>query len=794
MAGAGAIVCEACRASVPADLDVCPRCATPVPGGRLPALSQAQVLPQGTAITLLARPTDTRPLAPSGLSDAARTPRAPGAPTGPLALGTLVDGKFGIVAFLGAGGFGTVYRVQHCMLRRDFALKVLLPSHVPDPQLRERFFREARILMDLQHPSIVPVREVGEWRGLLYMVLDYCPGETLAALLKRRGRLGARETARLGIAILRSLEHAHGKGFVHRDLKPANLILAQDSSARWDVKVLDFGIAKVLEKPDLTGQQEPGLTSAGALIGTLEYMSTEQAQGQPVDARSDLFSLGALLHQAATGRRPFEGQNPREVLFNILLKPPPTFVACGTPDEELPGLEALLARAMSKLPSDRPTSARAMRHGLEGLLEERRVRPGKSPTSKAKKTDAAQARGQAKPAPPEAPHVPALVIPLRSRLPVLPRRLVAGIAAGALLLAGGWLLGRGPRFGERTPPGPSTVQTSVKSAGADPVAKPAEATRAGDGALVEREFDPADSASAKAAALRAEKAKALEGVSHANAAREVESERKEADAGRAASASADAVRVRREEELKRHGEAPPGAGVVITIELGGGVKLDLVPIPAGDFPMGSEKGGSDERPVHEVTLTRPFELGKFEVTQEQWQAVMGANPSHFKAPRNPVEQVSWEDCQRFVARVNQTVPGGGFRLPTEAEWEYACRAGGTTEYSFGDDAARLGDYSWFDKNSGSMTHPVGQKRANTWGLCDMHGNVWEWCSDGYDAEFYGGPQAARDPSGPVDRGASRVLRGGSWNYDASGHRAALRFWDAAGLGNVRAGVRVARSR
>ncbi|MBI3268626.1 MAG: serine/threonine protein kinase [Planctomycetes bacterium] len=298
---------------------------------------------------------------------------------GPLIVGDVVDGKFEVLEFVGGGGFAAVYRVHHRMLRRDFALKALHPTLAPDPSFRERFFREARVLMDLQHPSIVPVREVGEWNGVLYMVLDYCPGETLAALLKRRRRLGARETAGLGVAILRALEHAHGKGIVHRDLKPANLVVAQQASARWDVRVLDFGIARVLAAADTSGEQEPSLTATGAIIGTLAYMSPEQADGQAVDARSDLCSLGVVLYEAVTGRQPFTGENRRELLLNILLKHPPPFVASGVTDVELPGLEALLAQVMSKNPSERPAGARAMRHGLEGLLGEAREAPGKPP-------------------------------------------------------------------------------------------------------------------------------------------------------------------------------------------------------------------------------------------------------------------------------------------------------------------------------------------------------------------------------------------------------------------------------
>ena len=173
-----------------------------------------------------------------------------------------------------------------------------------------------------------------------------------------------------------------------------------------------------------------------------------------------------------------------------------------------------------------------------------------------------------------------------------------------------------------------------------------------------------------------------------------------------------------------------------------------------------------------MTITKPFYLGKYEVTQEQWEAVMGSNPSNFKGPKNPVEQVSWDDCQEFLDKLNAKAggQGGKFVLPTEAQWEYACRAGSTGKFCFGDDEKQLGEYAWYDENSDSKTHPVGEKKPNAWGLYDMHGNVWEWCQDWYGAY---GAEAVDDPSGPTT-GSGRVFRGGGWNNaaGAAGRRTA----------------------
>jgi len=202
--------------------------------------------------------------------------------------------------------------------------------------------------------------------------------------------------------------------------------------------------------------------------------------------------------------------------------------------------------------------------------------------------------------------------------------------------------------------------------------------------------------------------------------------------------------------------------------LPGGVIMEFVKIPAGEFMMGSpgglfkvEKGRySDEGPVHRVTIPQPFWMGKYEVTQAQWQAVMGNNPSYFEGDHNSVEQVSWNDCQEFLKKVNARIANANLRLPSEAEWEYACRAGSTTRFCFGDSDSQLGDYAWYTSNSGKQTHPVGQKRPNAWGLYDMHGNVWEWCEDWYHDSYNGAPSDGSAWVSPA--GTFRVLRGGSW--------------------------------
>jgi len=202
--------------------------------------------------------------------------------------------------------------------------------------------------------------------------------------------------------------------------------------------------------------------------------------------------------------------------------------------------------------------------------------------------------------------------------------------------------------------------------------------------------------------------------------------------------------------------SPPAADDSVTNAIGMTFKL----IPPGSFTMGSTIGDLDEQPVHKVTVTKAFHIGVHEVTQAQWRAVMGGDPSHFKGDARPVEQVSWNDAKEFCRRLSAK-EGVEYRLPTEAEWEYACRAGTTTELYWGDqwDDTR----SWVGPPTDGETKPVGTKPANPWGLHDMIGNVWEWCEDAY------GPYTGDDQTDPrATEGARRVCRGGGayavWRY------------------------------
>ncbi len=205
------------------------------------------------------------------------------------------------------------------------------------------------------------------------------------------------------------------------------------------------------------------------------------------------------------------------------------------------------------------------------------------------------------------------------------------------------------------------------------------------------------------------------------------------------------------------------------------IGMEFVLIPAGSFQMGSENGRNNEKPVHKVEIKEAFYLGKYEVTQKQWQAIMGNNPSHFQGENLPVEKVSCNDAQEFIKKLNDKEgKANKYRLPTEAEWEYAARANTSTKWSFGDDENQLKDYAWCYANSGNKTHAVGQKKPNGFGLFDMHGNVWEWCEDSWE-DNYKTPRTQPAPKNANEnKNENKLLRDGSWGNNAVSCRSSSR--------------------
>ena len=230
----------------------------------------------------------------------------------------------------------------------------------------------------------------------------------------------------------------------------------------------------------------------------------------------------------------------------------------------------------------------------------------------------------------------------------------------------------------------------------------------------------------------------------------------------------------------------------ISIPVKNGISIEMVKVEAGTFMMGATSEMQApyrwEKPVHQVTLTNDYYMGKYEVTQALWEAVMDSNPSYFKGDNLPVETVSWNDCQEFISKLN-SMTGRKFRLPTEAEWEYAARGGKKSRSYQYSGSSNISDVAWYDGNSGSKTHPVGTKQANELGIYDMTGNVWEWCQDWYGSYS---SSSQTNPTGAVS-GAHRVYRGGSWDFYAGRCRLSYRRYGTPDYRNSILGLRLALS-
>jgi serine/threonine protein kinase len=278
-----------------------------------------------------------------------------------LGAGTTL-GHYRILSHLGAGGMGEVYRALDTTLGRDVALKVLPPALANDPIRIERFKREARVVASLNHPHIVTLYSVEESRSIHYLTMELVEGETLDARVPSGG-LPVAQVLDIAWAVADALTAAHAKNIVHRDLKPANVMITQDNR----VKVLDFGLAKMQDEENVTGSdaQTIAQTGAGIVMGTVPYMSPEQIEGKPVDHRSDIFSLGVMLHELTAGRRPFEGASAAALMSAILRDPAPELRA-GRPDAP-PAFAALVGQCLEKNPDRRIQTAREVRDNVDAI-------------------------------------------------------------------------------------------------------------------------------------------------------------------------------------------------------------------------------------------------------------------------------------------------------------------------------------------------------------------------------------------------------------------------------------------
>ena len=640
---------------------------------------------------------------------------------------SLTMGKYQILEKIGAGGMGQVYKAFHCSTERIVAIKVILGKGKIDPEVVKRFEREVKAAAKLVHSNIITVFDADQADGRIFMVMEYIKGDDLGELLRKKGQLSVSEVVDYILQAARGLRYAHDQGVIHRDIKPGNILV--DSSG--NVKIVDMGLAKLENKGD--EESISMLTASASIMGTVDFMSPEQGfSSKNVDGRADIYSLGATLFFLLTRKVMFPGDSAFEKLLAHREAPIPSLSNSRVGIS--PDLEIAFTKMVAKKVEDRYANMAEVISALSRLQTE----IGENPIATEDLATTNFERGSY----PETIDVEAVITnkgregnketdkhvggkTLAYISGILQKAYTPGILmatgiTGLVLLVFLVLL----VLMLLLKPGTNVKEEVEAHIAALEKAKQEEAAK---GKRVELEKSKQEDAKLK----------------------QMEKEKLKLE---------DDAKLKEIELEKTKMEEAKAKELVVLLSKFAAIEKEMILIPAGKFMMGSpasEKGRSADETQHEVTLTKPFYMGKYEVTQEQWEAVMGKNPGNTKGAKLPVTVVSWEDCQEFIKKLNAKT-NGGYRLPTEAEWEYACRAGTSTAYSVGDSLTNSD--ANYGEGAAGIIKSVGSYKSNAFGLYDMHGNVWEWCED-WMADYPAG--TLTDPKGPRT-GTSRVLRGGSF--------------------------------
>ncbi len=735
-------------------------------------------------------------------------------------------GKYTLLDEIGHGGMGRVYKACHQRMKRIVALKVLPKDVAGSPETVRRFQKEVEAVARLSHPNIVTAHDADEADGVHFLVMEYVEGCDLARLVRERGPLPVAKALDYTIQAARGLEYAHARGVIHRDIKPSNLLVDLDDR----VKVLDMGLARLNHPAESQGSAAT-LTETGAFLGTIDYMAPEQAEDtHQADERSDIYSLGCTLFYLLLGRAVYGDEKAvRKILAHR--------------ESEIPSLPALrqdipeelgtvFQRMIAKAPEDRFASMSEVIAQLE--------RCQLSPAAPVRSADA---RPPASPPIEQGesfPHIRrARTKSARRPVPAAGGRRTRSRLAVVALGCGGILVAAAVLILLRMQDGTLVVE----------VFEPDVTVQVLDEkqtVIVERKAThetieiPIPPGVRVVRAVRdGQELFTQQVVVRAGERMVIDSSERPPIVAPPPPSELPSVPDRPDEPTTADGqwslppEAPPPAVAPfdgkqarahqeawarylgVPVEMTNSIGMKFVLIPPGEFQMGATQtemdwaaadagGAADyaarETPQHTVLISRPFYLATCEVTQANYAQVMGMNPSSCGRAEElpdtdngiyPVETVSWNDVTLFCQRLSQlqaeTDAGRTYHLPTEAQWEYACRAGSTARWSVTDEPTALEDHAWHGDNAHGHTWPVARKTANAWGLHDMLGNVFEWCQDWDRPDFYKDSPRV-DPTGPPV-GSSFIIRGGGWPAPPRDCRSAFRGW--AGSPGPSVGFRVA---
>ncbi len=613
-------------------------------------------------------------------------------------VGLVLDKKYRLDKEIGRGGMGAVYRATHLMMDSPVAVKLLNRNLVDDEQAVERFRREARAAARIRHPNAVSVTDFGvSQNGIVYLVMEYLEGSDLGTRLRQDKILSPDNAVRIIVQVCAAVAKAHSRGVIHRDLKPENVwLLIDDDSGEERVKVLDFGIAKLKSQEKTIAN----LTQSGTIVGTPQYMSPEQARGEDLDPRSDIYSLGVMLYEMLSGKRPIDGANPMSVAVRQSTEIPEPLRSVNP--RLPPQIEGVVMRALEKDRAKRQESAAELAKQLLVAMESAggatlRIPHTALPESMELAADPDISVSPEASFPPDLRFAPRLTTPI-------------------------------PHPDAMNPSDPRLVRTPVPS---NPVYHPSAPSWSGIGT------PPPQNAVRYVTLVAAAVALVVVAVAAATVAYLVIQNRS----------------VRPDDRSVNGGD--PGAQPAAAPAFPEGMVL----VRGGKFLMGTNvKGAEDEaKPAHEVSV-ETFLLDATEVTNEQYKQFVRMTrhppPSHWtggEIPAGegqlPVYNVSWDDAHAYA-------DWAGKRLPTEAEWEYAARGAGSRKYPWGDEWSPKLSNSQEDARSEPVavrSYPDGVSWA---GAYDMAGNVSEWVADDYKP--FAGSKAAPQPN-------CKIFKGGAFN-------------------------------
>lgn len=673
-------------------------------------------------------------------------------------------GQYELVELLGQGGMGSVYKARHKNLDKLVALKLLPSDLMRTEQSVARFKREMKAVGKITHQNIVQAFDAGEIGGTHYLAMELVEGTDLQKLVKDRGTLSVKDACKAIRQSALGLDAAHKVGLVHRDIKPSNLLLAKNGQ----IKVLDLGLASIGDD----GTPHEAITSSGQVLGTPDYMAPEQWEDtHTADLRTDLYAFGCTLFYLLTGRAPYATDE-----FKSVIKKMTAHVNAPIPDlkalrADVPdGLNVIYQRLMSKRPEERFGSAAELAQALAPFV-----------TSKSVESATVAVDSRRTSPPPSDRSVPQLAgSDERGSVSVTstgaaasdetpPRRgnrkwLIGVAGAAVLLLFGVIIITIRNKDGTVTEiKVPEGAKVEITNSSTTPESPPSKS--------IGWHGWPADAPKPAIAPFNADEAKAYQ------------------------------------EAWAKYLNVP------VEYENSIGMKFRL--IPPGEFTMGMtpeeaeaivaltpddpywREQAQSSAPPHRESVIQAYYMGFVEVTQSQYEKIFAANPSCFSAKgagkdkvtgedtgQFPVETVSFNEAAEFCIALSKSensnphyffsgdefvtsIRGDSYRLPTEAEWEHACRAGTTSPWFHGAQENKLGTVAWYgvgagNGNSADRTHRVGQLQANPFGLHDVHGNVWEMCEDWFDPTSYTHNAEITNRQRTIDVSKGRAVRGGGF--------------------------------